>query len=73
MGVGDIGNPEVIRLMFNKHLLLGELRGAGGYCGDQGHIPQVPEQVREHHCHALREPGYVGRAGGQSQYDLDHW
>ena len=30
-----------------------------------GHLPQVPEPVRAHHRHALREPRDSGRARGQ--------
>mmetsp|Transcript_31161 Transcript_31161/g.87772 ORF Transcript_31161/g.87772 Transcript_31161/m.87772 type:complete len:268 (+) Transcript_31161:1266-2069(+) len=50
----------------------GELRRPGGDRGDQGHLQEVPRQVRDHHLGPLREPRQPRRAGGQGLHDLDH-
>jgi hypothetical protein len=50
----------------------GQLRRPGGDRRHQRYLPQVPQQVREHHQHALRESGHAGRTRGQSQHGLDH-
>lgn len=38
-----------------------------------GHLPPLPQSLREHHRHTLRQPRLVGRARGQGKHDMDHW
>eukprot|EP00976_Prorocentrum_cordatum_P093663 1189471-Prorocentrum_minimum.AAC.1 len=61
---------ELIQTKRARRGFAGELRGAGGDLRDQGHLPAVPEPVRDHHRHPLREPRHPRRARGQGRHDL---
>lgn len=38
----------------------GQLRRPRSHSCNQGHLPQVPQQVREHNLDSVREPGHTG-------------
>ena len=51
--------PHLVKLKLKLKL---NANFAGGHRGHQGHLQEVPEQVRVDHRHPLRKSRHVGRA-----------